>query len=144
MTRKPFASATLLAAALCWASAEPAEGRSHLTVAPNASASSPATTNNDDSCDISLLPAATLLLPYFEVETDFKIWREGQILGSAACSEYASNSALLLSETVRFDERENPMTLMVGCGFICQPAVVSTAAALRRSVSDPNFPPLSA
>lgn len=28
----------------------------------------PATTNNDDSCDIALLPAATLLLPYFEVD----------------------------------------------------------------------------
>src|SRR6185436_12652120 len=30
----------------------------------------PATTNNDDSCDIAVQPAATLLLPYFEV--DFK------------------------------------------------------------------------
>src|SRR5436305_6267681 len=28
-----------------------------------------ATTNNDDSCDIGLYPAATLLLPYFEVDT---------------------------------------------------------------------------
>ncbi len=28
------------------------------------------TTNNDDSCDISALPAATLLLPYFEVDID--------------------------------------------------------------------------
>jgi hypothetical protein len=28
----------------------------------------PATTNNDDSCDISVAPAATLLLPYFEVD----------------------------------------------------------------------------
>jgi hypothetical protein len=27
----------------------------------------PSTTNNDDSCDIALLPAATLLIPYFEV-----------------------------------------------------------------------------
>jgi hypothetical protein len=27
------------------------------------------TTNNEDSCDISVAPAATLLLPYFEVET---------------------------------------------------------------------------
>jgi hypothetical protein len=27
----------------------------------------PSTTNNDDSCDISAMPAATLLLPYFEV-----------------------------------------------------------------------------
>jgi hypothetical protein len=31
---------------------------------------SPATTNNDDSCDISTAPAATLLLPYFEVAED--------------------------------------------------------------------------
>jgi hypothetical protein len=28
----------------------------------------PTTTDNDDSCDISLLPAATLLLPYFELD----------------------------------------------------------------------------
>ena len=33
-------------------------------------AAGPSTTNNDDSCDISTAPAATLLLPYFEV--DFK------------------------------------------------------------------------
>jgi hypothetical protein len=33
-------------------------------------AASPATTTNDDSCDIAVQPAATLLLPYFEV--DFK------------------------------------------------------------------------
>ena len=31
---------------------------------------SAATRNNDDSCDISVLPAATLLLPYFEVDLD--------------------------------------------------------------------------
>jgi hypothetical protein len=29
---------------------------------------SPSTTNNDDSCDVAALPAATLLLPYFEVD----------------------------------------------------------------------------
>ena len=29
---------------------------------------SPATTDNDDSCDIALQPAATLLLPFFEVD----------------------------------------------------------------------------
>ncbi len=28
----------------------------------------PSTTNNDDSCDIGVAPAATLLLPYFEVD----------------------------------------------------------------------------
>jgi hypothetical protein len=31
---------------------------------------SPATTNNDDSCDIGVAPAATLLLPYFEVSSN--------------------------------------------------------------------------
>jgi hypothetical protein len=30
----------------------------------------PTSTDNDDTCDISLLPAATLLLPYFEVDVD--------------------------------------------------------------------------
>ncbi len=38
-------------------------------------AAGPATTNNDDSCDISVAPAATLLLPYFEVETSLAIDR---------------------------------------------------------------------
>src|ERR1700737_1919869 len=50
----------------------------HLTPAPNATfafgvgggAPAPSTTNNDDSCDIGTAPAATLLLPYFDV--DFK------------------------------------------------------------------------
>jgi hypothetical protein len=39
-------------------------------VAQNATfpAGSPATTRNDDSCDIGVAPAATLLLPYFEVD----------------------------------------------------------------------------
>src|SRR5947207_10817781 len=32
-------------------------------------AAQPLTTNNYDSCDISATPAATLLLPYFEVDT---------------------------------------------------------------------------
>lgn len=47
------------------------------TVLPNATfqfgapgiAFGPTTTNNDDSCDIGVAPAATLLLPYFEVDT---------------------------------------------------------------------------
>jgi hypothetical protein len=35
-----------------------------------ASAASPSSINNDDSCDIKVGPAATLLLPYFQVDTD--------------------------------------------------------------------------
>lgn len=49
----------------------------HLSPVPNATfafgapgvASGPTTTNNDDTCDIGVAPAATLLLPYFEVDT---------------------------------------------------------------------------
>lgn len=48
----------------------------HMVASANASfagtagaAQGPSTTNNDDSCDISVTPAATLLLPYFQVET---------------------------------------------------------------------------
>ncbi len=42
----------------------------NLVAQPNATfpAGSPATTNNDDSCDIGVAPAATLLLPYFSVD----------------------------------------------------------------------------
>src|SRR5438874_12748788 len=43
----------------------------HLLPQPELTFSSgqPATTNNADSCDIGVTPAATLLLPYFEVDT---------------------------------------------------------------------------
>jgi hypothetical protein len=38
------------------------------TTNPGIAAFGPTTTNNDDSCDIGVAPAATLLLPYFEVD----------------------------------------------------------------------------
>jgi len=66
---KKFTVLALLAAVVMTAPVF-AAGRS-LVVAPNATfaAGSPTTTNNDDSCDIGVTPAATLLLPYFEVDT---------------------------------------------------------------------------
>jgi hypothetical protein len=39
-----------------------------LLIATSAFAASPSTVNNDDSCDVTVAPAATLLLPYFEVD----------------------------------------------------------------------------
>ncbi|MGZ5433854.1 MAG: hypothetical protein ACXWH7_13100, partial [Thermoanaerobaculia bacterium] len=46
-------------------------GGAPIAPAPNASGrQGVASTNNDDSCDIALLPAATLLLPYFEVDLE--------------------------------------------------------------------------
>lgn len=66
--RKTFVwavAATLMATA---AFAGPSSSR--FAIAPNATfaTGAPATTNNDDSCDITVSPAATLLLPYFEVD----------------------------------------------------------------------------
>jgi hypothetical protein len=39
-----------------------------LLIATSAFAASPTTTNSDDSCEVKVGPAATLLLPYFEVD----------------------------------------------------------------------------
>lgn len=52
---------------------DPNGGDPAIAPAPNAvnavfASSSPKTLNNDDSCDIKVTPAATLLLPYFEVD----------------------------------------------------------------------------
>jgi hypothetical protein len=59
-----------LLAAVVMAAPAFAVGR-NIGVVSNATfaAGSPATTNNNDSCDIGVTPAATLLLPYFEVDT---------------------------------------------------------------------------
>src|SRR6266568_4673365 len=66
----------VLAASLLMVGSAFAAGAGGKIVAPNATfafgspgiASGPATTNNDDSCDISTAPAATLLLPFFDVD----------------------------------------------------------------------------
>src|SRR3954454_25194309 len=41
-----------------------------LLIATSAFAASPFSINNDDSLDVTVAPAATLLLPYFEVDLD--------------------------------------------------------------------------
>lgn len=44
--------------------------------------------------------------------TVFKIWREVETPGGAACSAYAVNKTMAVSEIVRFDEEENPETVV--------------------------------
>ncbi|HXA16345.1 MAG TPA: hypothetical protein VN380_05100, partial [Thermoanaerobaculia bacterium] len=41
-----------------------------LLLCTSAWAAVPSSINNDDSCDVKVGPAATLLLPYFEVNTN--------------------------------------------------------------------------
>jgi len=79
-----FASMALLVAGSALAQSPTVLNANRLVVSPNATASTallpgqagaagflasgPSTTNNDDSCDIAVAPAATLLLPFFEVD----------------------------------------------------------------------------
>jgi hypothetical protein len=60
-------AATLVAGA---AFAQTSLNATRYAIQPNATfaAGSPTTTNNDDSCDITVSPSASLLLPYFEVD----------------------------------------------------------------------------
>jgi hypothetical protein len=72
----PSSKRTSSSASPTTASSTPA-GPRHFGATPNATftpgvggaAAGPTTTNNDDTCDISTAPAATLLLPYFAVDT---------------------------------------------------------------------------
>jgi hypothetical protein len=65
----------------------------HLTIAPNATfaAGTPTSTNNNDTCDIGVTPAATLLLPYFEVDV-------------ASAQNLAQNTIFTITNTSRFPQ----------------------------------------
>jgi len=52
-----------------WSRHAVAQPNATFTFGVGGAAEGPTTTNNDDTCDIANAPAATLLLPYFEVET---------------------------------------------------------------------------
>src|SRR5260370_11486531 len=73
---KKFMVLAMMATLLMAGSAFAVQRQQHLTPAPDATFSfgspgvafGPTTTNNDDTCDIGTAPAATLLLPYFEVD----------------------------------------------------------------------------
>ena len=64
-------AATLLMAGSAFAVQRSLNTSANFVTAPDLTFSTghPATTNNADSCDIGVTPAATLLLPYFEVDT---------------------------------------------------------------------------
>ena len=75
--------------------------------------------------------------------TDFKIWREGITGAGALCADYVDNSALTISEFVRFDERENPTTAVPDVIISPQPeAEFATPETSRIASSNSTFPPL--
>jgi hypothetical protein len=56
----------------------------------------PSTTNNDDSCDIGVAPAATLLLPYFEVDLGTASTGRTTIFSVTNVSPYAQVAHVVL------------------------------------------------
>jgi hypothetical protein len=116
-----------------------------------------ATVHNDDSCDIATLPAATLLVPYFEVDvfnepsraktTLFTITNtspRAQI--AAACRTYQRNAGggndlpMEIAQVIRFDEHENVSLLNPPCLSLCVTYRTWLPPTSRTAVSTTLYP----
>jgi hypothetical protein len=79
--------------------------------------------------------------------TSYKIWREGITGATISCLSAASNSALAISDIVRFDEHENPTTSVTG-GPVFSPQIGAIGVTLPESSStsttSSKFPAIAA
>ena len=86
-------------------------------------AQDPSSTNNADSCDIAVTPAATLLLPYFEVDT------------SAAVGAGA-NTLFTITNTSRYPQIAHvTVTGILGASWAVGFAAAPVAASLIASAT---------
>lgn len=77
--------------------------------------------------------------------TDVKIWREAITAVNAACAASTNNRDLEVTETIRFDERENPSWYRGGCNFMtCSSGTFPTPATIRVRTTQVFFPPMPA
>ncbi|HEX6974336.1 MAG TPA: hypothetical protein VF147_08045, partial [Vicinamibacterales bacterium] len=120
--------------------------------APNVAASSGqarATIDNDDSCDIAQLPAATLLLPYFEVDfenpgaetTVFTITNVGpreQIARVTLWTDYAVPVISFNIYLTGYDVQAINLYDVIGHGWIAPDRGTGTAVSHRGRYSDRN------
>jgi len=108
---------------------------------------SPATTNNDDSCDISVAPAATLLLPYFEVDltnisgetTLFTITNVSQIPQIAHVTIWTDWSFPVLDFNIfltGYDVQAINLFDVISRGRIAEPGTSSDSDTGRRSLDN--------
>jgi hypothetical protein len=72
------------------------------------------------------------------LNTKLKIWREGVTTASAACTDYAKNSAIRFTEAVRFDEHENATIVSLCCCVTCPPPPPGPPLTVNLSASDTN------
>lgn len=109
----------------------------------------PATTNNDDSCDISVAPAATLLLPYFEVDLEdpagettlFTITNTSNLDQIAHVTLWTDWSFPVIDFNIYltgYDVQAINLYDIIGRGVIAPDAGTGTAVTKRGKYSDVN------
>lgn len=110
---------------------------------------SAATTRNDDSCDIALLPAATLLLPYFEVDLDdpngsttlFTITNVTSVEQIARVTLWTDHAFPVITFNIYltgYDVQSINMYDLIGRGVIGPELGTGTTITQRGHYSDPN------
>jgi hypothetical protein len=112
-----------------------------------------ATTRNDDTCDVAVLPAATLLLPYFEVDfasgppfegretTIFTVTNVTNLDRIARVTLWTDRSYPVYSFNLYltgYDVQEIDLYDVIARGVIAPDAGTGTAVSKRGRYSDPN------
>jgi len=111
----------------------------------------PATTNNDDSCDIGVAPAATLLLPYFQVDlanaagetTLFTITNVSQLPQIAHVTIWTDRSFPVLDFNIfltGYDVQSINLFDIISRGKIAEPGTSSDSTTGRRSLDNDANP----
>jgi hypothetical protein len=112
---------------------------------------SPATTNNDDSCDVIVTPAATLLLPYFEIDpasttgetTIFSVTNVTPLPQIAHVTLWTDASFPVISFDLfltGYDVQSINLRDVIVYGHIAPPGTTSGAAPGRRSAANTGNP----
>jgi hypothetical protein len=108
-----------------------------------------ATTRNDDSCDVAVMPAATLLLPYFEVDLDdpnaettlVTITNVSNLDAVARVTLWTDRGYPVFSFNVYLTGYDvQPLNLydILGRGLVAPDEGTGTAVSRREHFSDPN------
>jgi hypothetical protein len=111
---------------------------------------SAATVDNDDSCDITVLPAATLLLPYFEVDLDdpngettlFTITNVTNADRIARVTLWTDRAYPVIAFSIYltgYDVQAINLFDVIARGRIAPDAGTGTAVSKRGNYSDQNF-----
>ena len=77
------------------------------------------------------------------LNTSYKIWREGLVVGTQSCSKAALSSSMRISHAIRFDERENSFGYTGAVVCTCPSPLPTLPAAARVATSNSAVFPLS-